>query len=77
MRTFRNFAPRCSTRRALLALSIALLCCLNAGCAKRVTYVNGQHKLTKLTEGQPAPHGGVLLSEEYLSEIFEALNKKQ
>ena len=74
--TFRNSAPRSSARRlALAALSIALLSCLSAGCGRRVSYVNGDHKLTRLNPGDPAPHGGVLMSEQYLSEIYEALRK--
>jgi len=58
-------------------ISIALLCCLSSGCARRVTYVNSDHKLVRLEAGQPAPNSGVLMSEGYLSEIFEALGKKE
>jgi len=54
---------------------IALLSCLSAGCGRRVSYVSGDHTLVKLEAGQPAPHAGVLMSESYLSEIFEALGR--
>ena len=64
-------------RKMAAWISIALLCCLSAGCARRVTYVNSDHKLVRLEAGQPAPNSGVLMSEGYLSEIFEALGKKE
>jgi hypothetical protein len=54
---------------------IALLSCLSGGCARRVSYVNSDHQLVRLEAGQPAPHAGVLMSEGYLSEIYEALGK--
>ncbi len=75
MPMFRNFEPRFLRPRLAVVIGIALLCCWNGGCAKRVSYVSGSHKLTRLDAGQPAPHPGVLMSEEYLSEIFEALRQ--
>ena len=80
MTMFRNFERRFSGTRVSPPLArlllIALLSCLSAGCARRVTYVNSEHKLTRLEAGQPAPHAGVLMSEGYLSEIYEALGRK-
>jgi hypothetical protein len=70
----RSSAPRWSIR--LLAVLIVLLSCSSGGCAKRVTYVAGTHRLTHLKAGDSAPHAGVLMSEEYLSEIYEALGRK-
>ena len=70
MKTNRVSGARCTT-----VISIALLICSSAGCAKRVEYVNGDHRLTRLTQGQPAPRPGVLISEGYLSEIYEALGR--
>jgi len=75
MTTSRNSAPRFSLRLVLAAVSIALLSCSSAGCAKRVNYVNDSRALIKLKAGEPAPRDGVLLSEGYLSEIFEALKR--
>jgi hypothetical protein len=91
MRIFRNFARRCShpparspfhretenSNRTAALILIALLCCLSSGCARRVTYVNSDHKLTRVEAGQPAPQTGVLISEGYLAEIFEALGKEK
>jgi len=79
MKTSRNSAKP-SLRRSLLAplaISIALLSCLSAGCAKRVSYVNDDHKLARLEAGQPAPRKGVLMSEGYLSDLFEALGQNK
>ena len=75
MKTSRNFVLPSSKIRLLAAASIALLCCLNAGCAKRVDYVSGDHKLTKLNKGDRAPHPGILITENYLSQIYEALGQ--
>lgn len=81
MKPCRNFGPRCWSRgaraRAAAALIlIALLSFWSAGCGRRVSYVEGGHKLTRLEPGQPAPRRGVLLSEEYLSQIYDALGEK-
>ena len=54
---------------------MTLLLSLSAGCGKRVEYLNGDHRLTRLTQDQPAPRPGVLISENYLAEIFEALGR--
>jgi len=75
MKTSRNSARRSAALTAPALILIALLSCLSAGCGRRVTYVSGSHKLTHLKQGQPAPEAGVLMSEEYLSEIFETLGK--
>ncbi|HEY3323167.1 MAG TPA: hypothetical protein VGP72_22125 [Planctomycetota bacterium] len=90
MKMFRNFARRSLTprapatrpsprpriqRRLAAGILIALLSCLSGGCARRVSYVNSDHQLVRLEAGQPAPHAGVLMSEGYLSEIYEALGK--
>jgi len=66
------------TKRGLgkgVYLWIVLLSCLSAGCGKRVSYVRGDHQLVRLESGQTAPHAGVLMSEGYLSEIYEALGE--
>ncbi|MCZ7646918.1 MAG: hypothetical protein M5U26_16790 [Planctomycetota bacterium] len=39
-------------------------------------YVNGGHRVIRLEQGQPAPERGVWMSEEYLSEIHEALGAR-
>lgn len=65
-----------AVRRPAALLLIALLSCSSAGCARRVTYVNADRKLIHLEAGQPAPQAGVLMSEGYLSEIYEALGRK-
>ncbi|MEI6235359.1 MAG: hypothetical protein WCT04_20065 [Planctomycetota bacterium] len=57
------------------AIWITLLCCLSAGCGKRVEYLTNDHKLTRLNQDQPAPRPGVLISEGYLAELFEALGR--
>jgi len=62
------------TRVAGLIL-IALLSFWSGGCARRVVYVPSEHKLVKLEAGQPAPYAGVLLTEGYLGEIYEALGR--
>jgi len=75
MKTCRIFEPRSLLRRALAAALIVLLSCSNAGCGRRVSYVNDSRALIKLKAGEPAPRDGVLLSEGYLSEIFEAMKR--
>lgn len=70
MRSRRNFAGL--WQRAIWLL---LPICLSAGCGRRVEYVNSDHRLTKLKEGQPAPRPGVLVSEGYLSEMYDAMDK--
>jgi hypothetical protein len=77
MKTSRNSVPLSSKTRALAAALIALLCCWNAGCGKRVAYVEGNHKLTKMNKGDPAPHAGVLITDAYLSQIYEALGNQK
>jgi len=39
-------------------------------------YVRGDHQLIRLESGQVAPQKGVLISESYLSELFEALKRQ-
>ncbi|MCY3018231.1 MAG: hypothetical protein NTW87_04260 [Planctomycetota bacterium] len=56
-------------------LLIVLLSCLSGGCARRAVYVESSHKLVKLEAGEAAPHAGVLMTEGYLSEIYEALGR--
>jgi hypothetical protein len=76
MLTNKTSEPRCARRRrAAVGTWMTLLICLSAGCGKRIEYVNGDHKLTRLKEGQPAPRPGVLISEGYLSEIYETLGQ--
>ena len=65
-----------SAKRWCVAISIALPIFLSAGCGRRVVYVSGGHKIVKLKKGQPAPARGVWMSEEYLSEIHEALGRE-
>jgi hypothetical protein len=65
------FAPRWWA-----AISTALLLCWSGGCGRRVVYVEGGRRLTPLTQGQPAPFDGVLLTPEYLSEIYELLPRE-
>jgi hypothetical protein len=77
MPTSRNSAPPSSKIRALAAVLTALLCCWNAGCGRRVAYVDGNHTLTKLNKGDAAPHAGVLITEGYLSQIYEALGEQK
>jgi hypothetical protein len=72
----KNSVRRWSKVRLLAVVWIGLLSFSNAGCGKRVSYVNGGHSLTKVVKGQPAPQDGVLMSEEYLSQIYEALGGK-
>ena len=67
--------PCAITARMAAAIWIALLICSSAGCGKRVEYVNGDRKLTRLSQGQPAPRSGVLISEGYLSEIYVTLGQ--
>ena len=76
MRWNRNSGERCaSAGRMAAAIWMLLLICSSAGCGKRVEYVNGDRKLTRLTQGQPAPRPGVLISEGYLSEIYATLGQ--
>jgi hypothetical protein len=75
MKTFRTSAPRSALRLLLAAVLIALLSCSSAGCGRRVSYVNDSRALIKLKAGEPAPRDGVLMSEGYLSEIYEALKR--
>lgn len=65
-----------SARRWLATIWILSLCCWSAGCGRRVVYVNGGHRVIRLEQGQPAPERGVWMSEEYLSEIHEALGAR-
>jgi len=39
-------------------------------------YVTGGHRVEPAAKGQPAPEKGVWMSQEYLSEIYEALGRK-
>lgn len=73
MKTNTSFGRQWS--KGALAICIALLICLSAGCGKRAAYVEGGHKLTRVNKGQAAPHKGVLLSEEYLAQIYETLGQ--
>ena len=76
MRVNRSSGARWSTpRRMVAAIWMTLAICLSAGCGKRVEYLNSDHKLTRLKQGQAAPRSGVLISEGYLSEIYEALGR--
>ena len=72
MRMYRIFAQLWKTT---LGSSMLLLICLSAGCGKRVEYLNGEHKLTRLKTGQAAPRDGVLINEGYLSEIYQNLGQ--
>ena len=63
-------------KRWLLAMLMLCLLCSNAGCAKRVTYLDGEHKAVPLTKGQPAPDKGWWLSDSYAAELYEQLPKK-
>lgn len=73
MLTYRSFAAR--LWRGVVLICIALLICSSAGCGKRAPYVAGGHKLTRLDKGQAASQRGVLMSEEYLAQIFETLGE--
>lgn len=72
-RIFAMFSSK--ARRMSLAICLAPLICLSAGCGKHVEYVNSEHRLTRLKTGQPAPREGVLVSEGYLSEMYDALGQ--
>jgi hypothetical protein len=56
-------------------VSIVLLSCLSAGCGRRAVYVPSERSLVRLEAGETAPHAGVLMTEGYLSEMYEALGK--
>lgn len=71
MKRCRHFGPR-----FVAVLLIALLPCWSGGCGRRVVYVGGGHKLIELKRGRPAPFDGVLLTKEYLSEIYENLPRE-
>ena len=71
MTMFRNF----ERRSAALLILITLLICLSGGCARRTVYVSGDHKLTRVEAGQPAPRSGVIVSEAYLAELYEQLGR--
>jgi hypothetical protein len=73
MKTSNRFAKPFARRPALAIAWIVLLSCWSGGCAKHVSYVNADRALTRLKTGEPAPHDGVLMSEGYLSDIYEAL----
>lgn len=73
MNRFRSFG-KCLWKAALISMWLPI--CLSAGCGSRATtYVNSDHRLTKLKEGEAAPRSGVLINEGYLAEIYEALGR--
>ena len=74
-RIFATFSSK--ARQMSLAICLTPLICLSAGCGKHVEYVNSEHRLTRLKTGQPSPREGVLISEGYLSEMYDALGQSR
>ena len=76
-------AGRCSVGRrpsVTRVLSAVCLLVLVTGCAPfakpRVEYLRESEKAIHLTKGEPAPHDGWLLSDDYLAELYDLLDRK-
>jgi hypothetical protein len=63
-------------RIAMRTLLVFSLLVFASGCAGRVHYLTETEKIVHLNGGDPAPHAGWLLSDDYLADIYDVIGMK-